>query len=171
MPENLVQRDTSAWPWLQVQVIPLTQDQFALVDAADYELLVGMGAWHARQDRNTWYAFHGGRPMHKVLTGWPQTDHINGNGLDNRRCNLRPATHQQNAGNRRIPSNNTSGYKGVYRTRSTGKWFARIVVNDENVHLGTFDDKVDAALAYDVAAREAFGEYALLNFPDGRLAP
>jgi hypothetical protein len=102
--------------------------------------------------------------MHKLLTGWPQTDHINGNGLDNRRCNLRPVTSQQNRANQR-KTRGTSQFKGVYLRRRERNWEAAIKVNRRRIYLGTFSSEVEAARAYDAAARHHFGEFAALNFP------
>jgi hypothetical protein len=101
-------------------------------------------------------------PMHKLITGWPQTDHINHDGLDNRRGNLRPVTTIQNQQNRRPRAIASSKYKGVCRHRDR-KWLARICINGTQYHLGLFVTEEDAALAYNAAALEAFGEYAYLN--------
>ena len=101
--------------------------------------------------------------MHTFLTGWSRVDHINGNGLDNRRSNLRPASRSQNGANRGAPSNNTSGFKGVTRFRL--KWMAKIQVHGRTIHLGLFATPQEAARAYDTAALEHFGEYARPNFP------
>lgn len=89
-------------------------------------------------------------------------DHINHNILDNRRCNLRATTAAQNSRNRRPHKNTTSRFKGVCRTRS-GKWQAQIKVDLKSVYLGMFDDELEAAKAYNEAARKAYGEYAYLN--------
>jgi len=101
--------------------------------------------------------------MHTFLTGWPMVDHRNGNGLDNRRANLRPATKSQNGANRLIAASNKSGFKGVDLKK--GRWRAQIKVVGSKIHLGYFDLAEEAARAYDMAAIEAFGEFATLNFP------
>jgi len=151
--------------------IPLTQGQVALVDEADYEALVAAGKWQALPAPNTFYAFRKssrrdgkrlGVYMHTLLTGWPYVDHIDGNGLDNRRQNLRAATHSKNMMNRGPQSNNTSGFKGVCRNRL--KWRAQIGLDGRHIHLGTFATPQEAAHAYDAAAVELFGEYARPNF-------
>lgn len=103
--------------------------------------------------------------MHKLLTGWPRTDHINHNGLDNQRTNLRPARQSQNMGNARSQAGCASQYKGVSWHRECSKWQARIKVNYKGYHLGLFAAEEDAARAYDAAALEAWGEFAHLNFP------
>ncbi len=98
-----------------------------------------------------------------VMTGsWPTKfiDHINRDRSDDRWANLREASAQQNQRNR--PP--LSGYKGVSLHRS-GRFRARINVNEREVALGFFNDPADAARAYDDAARRHFGEFAYLNFP------
>ena len=104
--------------------------------------------------------------MHILLTGRTLVDHINRNGLDNRRNNLRPATKSQNSANQRPRSNGTSQYKGVFLKKTTGRWGTRIKADGRSVHLGYFADEIEAAKTYDRAALEAFGEFAYLNFPE-----
>jgi len=89
-----------------------------------------------------------------------QVDHINGDGLDNRRCNLRLATPSQNARNRKLRADSTTGYKGVYQEKKRLKWRATIRVNGKRRTLGRFNAPEDAYRAYCQAATEAFGEYA-----------
>jgi hypothetical protein len=152
--------------------IPLTRGLVAVVDAEDVERVLAAGKWQALVGDHTTYAqrnvYEQGQRrtvlLHTFLTGWPRVDHRDGNGLNNRRSNLRPATARQNMQNRRIQSNNTSGYKGV--GRQWNRWRATIQIDGRQVHLGTFGDPADAARAYDAAAREHFGEFARLNFPE-----
>jgi hypothetical protein len=106
--------------------------------------------------------------MHKEIAiqqmGFPselKADHINGNPLDNRRENLRSATQQMNGINTGLCSTNTSGFKGV--SPEKGKWSAQIHVMNRKKFLGYFDDKVEAAKAYNSAAKKHFGEFAWLN--------
>ena len=95
------------------------------------------------------------------------TDHVNGNGLDNRRVNLRPATRSQNGGNRRKAVATGSRFKGVTPyIGHPGRWLAYITLNKSKRHLGIFDDEAVAGRAYDDAARSLFGEFAALNFPE-----
>jgi hypothetical protein len=153
--------------------IPMNRGHMVLVDADDYDIVMITGKWfvhvngytayairNLRRDDGTWAS----QGLHAFLTGWPMVDHINLNGLDNRRTNLRPATRAQNMHNRRLNANNTSGYKGVSRDRS--KWRAHIKLNSRQRSLGTFATPEQAARAYDAAARELFGQFARLNFPD-----
>lgn len=90
-------------------------------------------------------------------------DHINRNGLDNYRCNLRPATRLQNRMNCGLSKRNKSGFKGVSWHKSCNKWVAKIEINDKSIYLGLFDDKIEAAKAYNAAAKKHFGEFAWLN--------
>lgn len=90
-------------------------------------------------------------------------DHINLNGLDNRRGNLRLCTDGQNKANGRIRRDNTSGYRGVYWNASANKWQAYISVNSKRLYLGVFSDPWDAAVAYNDAALKHFGEFARIN--------
>lgn len=86
-------------------------------------------------------------------------DHINGDTLDNRRCNLRYATNQQNQANSKLKSNNTSGYKGVTWDPVNKKWVAQIMFNRKNIKLGRFKNKLKAHQAYVSAGTRLFGEY------------
>lgn len=91
-------------------------------------------------------------------------DHINGDGLDCRKVNLRPCNHAENMRNRARHKNNKSGYKGVYWREFCGKFAGQITCNGKREHLGYFTDKILAARAYDDAAKRLFGEFARLNF-------
>ena len=150
----------------------------ALVDDADFDL-VGRYRWVAWEHQrsaggrlngpyavtfpkaNNWRILR----MHTLITGYPRTDHINHDGLDNQRHNLRPATVSQNLQNARKRQGGTSPYKGTFRPAGRTRWFASIWVNGRNRRLGTFATEIEAALAYDMAALEVFGEYACFNFP------
>jgi AP2 domain-containing protein len=102
--------------------------------------------------------------MHKLLTGWDRTDHVDGNGLNNQRSNLRPATRGQNVQNSRPRLGSSSLYKGVYWNKERRRWVASIRMSGRLYSLGRFTEEIDAAKAYDAAARHYFGEYARLNF-------
>lgn len=104
------------------------------------------------------------RYMHGLIMDAKGVDHINRNGLDNRRCNLRvcpPRLQMANQGSR----GGSSRFKGVTWNKRRGKWCAKIQVRGQWHHLGYFDDELDAARAYDEAALAWHGEYACLNFP------
>jgi len=157
--------------------IPLTKGKFAIVDPDDYERL-SKYKWHAERATRTFYAARSiyvknGRnkhiAMHREIIKAPDgifIDHINHNGLDNRKANLRLATRAQNGFNRLKTLKKTwSTYKGVFFHTRHKKWQARIVTHGQAKHLGTFANENDAAKAYDNAARKYHGEFAVLNFP------
>jgi hypothetical protein len=154
--------------------IPLTQGQVGWVDDEDYDR-VSKYKWCARFRYRTYYAqtrtarSDGRRSLllHRfVLNAQPgsEIDHIDGNGLNCQKSNLRFVTHQQNMRNMRLRKDSTTGYKGVSYWKKDKKWQARIRVNGEPVYLGCFDDPTKAALAYDEAARKYHGEHAKPNF-------
>ncbi len=158
-------------PW--VRCIPLTQGQYAIVDADDYAWL-SRHNWCAKKDGNTYYAQRrrNGKliSMHVEIMAPAEgylVDHINGDARVNRRSNLRICTRSQNMRNRakcRRPC--TSQYKGVSRNRKTGQCIARIGYKGESHYLGTFKEDLEAARAYDRAARKFHGDFARLNFPE-----
>lgn len=159
----------------QNTLVPLTRGAFALVDPGDLETLLAYGSWCVKPHGRTAYAMRSELDtetgkwrtlyMHHAITGWRYVDHRNGNGLDNRRANLREATHYGNTQNARRKSSNTSGYIGVYWRKDSHVWAAAISANGQRHHLGCFTDAEEAALARDAAARELHGEFARLNFP------
>lgn len=152
--------------------IPLSRGKHALIDADDLPLVSGRRWYVIDTGHGGLYAasWDGGRPlyMHSLILPTPvgiTPDHINGNGLDNQRSNLRPATKSQQAANSKLRRNNTSGYRGVCWDKSRGKWVVHIDVRRRRLNLGRYDDKDEAARAYDTAARAHFGEFARVNFP------
>jgi hypothetical protein len=157
----------------RIKTISLTLGLVAIVDEADYERLRAL-KWGAQWSRGNFYAVHGdwelgrGISMHRLVIyapGGMEVDHINGDTLDNRRENLRLATHEQNVRNRRIISrNNSSGYKGVCFYKRLLRWGARIRFRGKNYHLGLFDSAQLAAQEYDKGARLFFGRFARTNF-------
>lgn len=160
--------------------IKLTRGLYAKVDPEDYPRLAKY-KWYATSDKNrggkvyaersVWYRNKKKRNilMHREILFYSRVknkllvDHINGDGLDNRKVNLRTATAQQNSWNSR--GYGKSKYKGIWQVRETGKWCARIKVNGKVRNLGRFGDEVEAAKAYDRAARKEHGGFAKLNFP------
>ena len=98
--------------------------------------------------------------LHDRPVGKPTIDHRDADATNNRWNNLRRATRSQNSANRRRPRHNTSGYKGVYLCRKSGKWCAHIGWNGRTIHLGRFTTPQEAHDAYLKAARKLFGEFA-----------
>jgi hypothetical protein len=151
--------------------IPLTQGKFAIVDEEDYYQL-SQYQWFAAANNRTYYAVRkqGGRPvkMHRWVMGAPAgmvVDHIDHDGLNNCKNNLRLCTPTQNKRNAVSNRRASSKYKGVCRHRKIKKWGAAIKYNRKSYNLGYFTDEVAAAKAYDKKAAEFFGEFAYLNFP------
>lgn len=152
----------------------------ALVDDEHYDFLM-QWKWRAcrakrKQTPNAFYAIRTTpRPNRKCIAmhrevlrlsgflDFPQCDHIDSNGLNNQRSNLRPATASQNRWNMRKREGRTSKYKGVYWHKKTRKWMARIGHLYKHKYLGNFTNEIDAAKAYDSAAIKLFGEFAFLN--------
>jgi hypothetical protein len=154
-----------------VRYIPLGGGQVAIVDAADFAWL-NRYKWRAFGKSGGFYAVcRIGQKMvfmHRLIKNPPPgkvVDHANGNRQDNRRCNLRNCTAGENARNNR-KGRGASRFKGVSYNRRLGKWGARICREGRTRHLGWFDNEIDAAEAYDRAARKYFGEFARLNFPE-----
>jgi hypothetical protein len=106
--------------------------------------------------------------MHREIMRPPDgfvVDHIDGNSTNNRRRNLRTCTRRQNLYNSR-PRRGKSKYKGVRYEKRTKRWVAEITHRGRKYHLGSFKNEVEAAKAYDRKARQLFGPYARLNFPE-----
>lgn len=166
--------------------IQLTQGKTAIVDDADFDLIKDY-KWFAYCDRNVnrnnWYAAtgirifsgKGGRRklrMHHLILKPKKgmtVDHINRNGLDNRRCNLRCATLSQNIANGRHRENRE--YRGVYEQKvkrlSSLPFYAAVRHNGKLRYLGSFKTAREAALAYDAAASKLHNRFATLNFKEG----
>lgn len=155
--------------------VPLRQPHggpaFALIDESDF-LLVKDYNWRAWQNHNTWYAISGnGVLMHRLILGIDglgrsvECDHINGNGLDNTRTNIRIATRSVNMQNRRKFGGGSKKFTGVTRSDNGKRWKARIYHNGKPILLGTHDTEEWAAKEYDKAALALFGPLAHLNFP------
>jgi hypothetical protein len=153
--------------------------KYSKVDPADYKRLRKY-EWFTKKETNSFYTFRNGARkkaggksiiyMHKIILEVPKgmvVDHINIDGMDNRSANLRPATRAQNSRNRKkFLKKCSSKYKGVYWHKDSLKWQARIIFEKKTIHLGTFNNEIDAAKAYDEAAKKYHGEFACLNFPE-----
>ncbi len=157
--------------------IPLTQGKYAIIDLDDFERL-NKHKWYAVRGKNTFYAARTIRvgkkrisiKMHREVIHPPDhlfVDHINRNGLDNRKVNLRPATHVQNSWNTRKSRRPAySKYRGITFRKGPQKWAAMIRVAGNKIFLGSFEDELEAAKAYDEAAKKYHGEFASLNFEE-----
>jgi hypothetical protein len=154
----------------------LPSGHIALIDDADLALVTAPGLyWHLTPADGRDYVGRRWRDagvyrkqrLHSFLTGWSLVDHINGDGMDNRRANLRSATASQNNCNKGAAPGFASQYKGValISRRKSRPWLAQIKKDRKYFYLGYFDSQDDAARAYDTAARELHGEFAHLNFP------
>lgn len=148
-----------------------------LLDLVDLPKIEGAGrwyAWRAAGNQAIYARRHGSDDrieyMHRALAGRAgmQVDHRDGDGLDNRRKNIREATPRQNARNRGALKGSTSRFTGVWRIKTVAKerWGACIKFDKRTRYLGVFTTEVGAARAYDRAAREHFGEFARPNFKE-----
>lgn len=153
-----------------VKQIPLTQGKVTLVDDEDFIALSQykwcFGSGYAKRMTKV-NGVEKMVTMHRQILSAPAgayVDHINGDKLDNRRANLRLTNSAGNSQNRdKQKGAFSSGYKGVTFFKRAGRWRAQIHVDNKNRHLGYFQYERDAALAYNAAARELFGEFARLN--------
>lgn len=159
-----------------MKTIQLTQGFVSLVDDADFER-VSAYHWQADVKPNTVYAIRATRKpdgtkttqyLHRFILGLTdrhvQVDHIDRDGLNCQRENLRVCTNHQNSHNSRSRGG-ASQYKGVTWDRDKQKWRARFIVSGRRKSLGYFGEEIEAALAYDAAAREHYCEFAHCNFP------
>ncbi|MCI0659647.1 MAG: HNH endonuclease [Acidobacteria bacterium] len=154
-----------------MKVLMSTNGYLIMVSDEDFEWANNF-KWHADKGGVRGYTRYARRHlgkrryayMHNEIRDGRGVDHKNGDGLDNRRENLRFATISQNLANRRKRRGAVSSrHKGVYLKKASGKFAAHIRVNRRAIHLGYFTSESEAAKAYNAAAREHFGEYARLN--------
>lgn len=151
--------------------IPLNRGLFAIVDAGDFDWL-NVWPWTAAKGKNGYYAVRreNGRvvAMHNVILSTPRGmrgDHWNGDTLDNRRCNIRIATKQQNAQNCAVSKNNRSGFTGVSFNKTLERWESYITVDGKKKGLGYFDRLDEAIAARKRAEVQYFGEIIRANCP------
>ena len=172
MPKRRMKRHAVTQPLdPSYRFIPLTQGLNAIVDTSDFEWL-SQWNWSAKKCGNDTYAVRrdGDHPVHmhqQIAQTMPnqRCDHANHNTIDNRRSNLRKATPSQSACNRRKHKQNKSGFKGVSWDNSKNKWQVNIGLNGTTTKVGRFRTTQEAARAYDQAAKNIHGSFALLNFP------
>lgn len=154
--------------------IPLTQGRFAIVDAEDYEELAKRKWFFLAQGKTGYAGSHRSRCkkkvwMHRLIMKAPKglyVDHIDGNGLNNRKSNLRLCTATENSQNRGPRANCYSRYKGVSWHKTNKRWNPRIVAGGKRYNLGAFKNETDAAIAYDRRAEILHAAFAYLNFPE-----
>ena len=166
----------SAYMEVKMREIPLTQGKVALVDDEDYEWL-NQWKWYVMWDGHHWYAvrnspYRNGKRhtirMHRLIVGAQPgqvVDHKDSEvTLDNQRENLRFCTRSQNAMNAKKRCDGLSSrFKGVRWYKRDNNWMVRIGIDGKRIFLGYFDNEIEAAIAYNKAARERFGEFARLN--------
>lgn len=153
--------------------IPLGNGEFALVDDSDFDWL-SKYTWHRETRELCKYATRNrlkgetafSKFMHRLIMDAPpktRIDHINGNGLDNRRSNLRFCDHSQNLCNRRLNKNSATGLKGVHFNQNLRKWTVSICKNNHQFRVGTYSTSHDAMIAYDAAATVLHKQFARTN--------
>lgn len=162
-------------PEMPTITITLTKGYSTVIDAVDADL--ASLKWSVTVDKHTCYARRRNwladnksrinihqiifvRMLGRELVKGEIVDHIDRDGLNNRRENLRLATRSENGRNQKCRSDNTSGYKGVHWHKGTRKWIAQIRLNGKAKHLGLFKTPEEAHVAYQEAAKELFGEFA-----------
>jgi hypothetical protein len=159
--------------------VHLVDGPVAVIDSADVEIVQGIRwrSFHPPSSKTPYATgYIPGRKapvyMHRLIMGVvnsgrkTECDHRNHNGLDNRRSNLRVCTHSQNSANRRRVEGAATPYRGIAWRPKRNKWVA--IVNDPSggrIEAGAFTDPIEAAMAFDRKAREVYGEFATLNFP------
>lgn len=156
--------------------IELTQGYVAIVDPVDMDLMdlswsISSSKRYAqrmvfRDGRRSTCLLHRmilERKLGRSLSSNEHVDHINRNGLDNQRSNLRLASRSENAQNSKLRSTNTSGYTGVHKFEQNGHWRSQIYKDGADIKLGSFATEIDAAIAYNHAALRLFGSHAKFN--------
>ena len=139
----------------------------ALIDIEDIDKVKNI-KWHKSDlQRNTYYCMSNNktfRRLHRLILNITDSniivDHINHNGLDNRKENLRICNNQNNIRNCIVPKNNTSGYKGVYFAKDKNKWTAQITINNKTKYIGRYDTIEEAIEARKKAAEKYYGEFS-----------
>jgi hypothetical protein len=158
---------------INTKTLPLSQGKHTIIDADNYEWL-NQWKWYYDKGyavRNETVFVNGVRKQKRItlsrlILNAPkdmEVDHINGDSINNTKANLRLVTDGQNARNKRKVKNKSSVYKGVSLHKGERRWHSRIMFDWKLIHLGSFEDEVNAALAYNQAALKYHGEYAKLN--------
>lgn len=158
-----------------MKVIKLTRGKSCIVDDEDYANL-SQWKWHCGSHgyavRTEYFGIIDGKSktkkvlMHRVIARTPEdmeVDHIDRDILNNRKSNIRNVSSSQNKMNRQHQTRGRSQYKGVYWHGQRNRWAVQIKANGTRIHVGLFDSEIDAAIAYNDAALEYFGEFAYIN--------
>lgn len=143
--------------------IPLTRGYVALIDDDLYEHYAAF-SWWAKVNACTVYARNKQGYMHRIIMNAPkgiEVDHIDHNGLNNQRSNLRLATRSQNLANTKCHSDSKSAYKGIWKDK--GSWTAEIAKEGRRYRLGSYATEIEAARRYDIEALKMFNEFAQTN--------
>lgn len=135
-----------------------------IIDTEDIDI-IKLSTWSLSNGRHTQYCKSNKLgPLHRVImkADDPNTivDHVNHNGLDNRKCNLRTCTNQENICNCEIPKNNKSGCKGVYWAKDKQKWTVQVTINNKTKYIGRYTNLEDAIKARQEASEKYYGEFA-----------
>lgn len=147
----------------QITIISIKHGiKYLLVDDDDFDL-VNRFRWSLSKGTKTFYANYHGLLIHHLITGFKFVDHKNGNGLDNRRVNLRECTQLQNNQSTKLAKNNKTGFKGVSFDKARNKFVARLGNDYKTLCIGRFATAIEAAKAYNQAAIQHYGEFAKLN--------
>lgn len=163
-----------------MKLLTLTKGYQTKVDDADYAWL-SQWSWYAsightglvyakRRKRNYQFQSSWIVSMQNEILGLDRraiADHEDNDTLNNQRVNLRPCSQSMNLANKRLGSNNTSGFKGISLDKRVGRWAAYVTSQGKRTFLGMHDQAIEAARTYDRHAIKAFGEFALTNFPIG----
>lgn len=152
-----------------MKLIPLTQGKSAIVDDEDYSYL-SQFKWFYKKNKNGGYAARTLKTirMHRVIMNAEsseEVDHINKDGLDNRKTNLRKCSREENVRNVAKRKDTLNKYKGVHFIKKKKHWIARIQINGKRIHSGYFVTEIEAAKEYDKLAKNFHGMFASLNFP------
>ncbi len=146
-----------------IYVAQVDDEDFRYLNQFNYSIAIGKSVMYARRR-----IIKNGKPtlisMHNDIMGRAGVDHKDHNGLNNQKYNLRFCTSQENNMNAKPNRNAVSKYKGVGWHKLVGKWYASIQKDFKLITIGWFENEVDAAKAYDLKAKELFGEFAYLNF-------
>lgn len=159
-PNKIIRKDDYAL--IELYNNNLKVNGYAKIDLEDIEKVKNY-KWHLNKKENINYCYSSKFSLHRLIMGTINSkrsvyiDHINNDGLDCRKSNMRIVNNSENQANSKLPKNNTSGYKGVYKKRD--KWVAEIKVNNNKIYLGSFNNKVDAILTRKKAEEKYFKEF------------